>query len=241
MRWLLCLLLVVGGWLAGDVGSAQTVAAPETRASTPAGMLFDATAGTLPTAQGWVYLTNPLLNCTATTCITPGALVLDTTPADKGSAGYFCSGHPQMPRLDAAVGYRVRIDLRIVREEHLKPQRAGFSLLVLGHDHRGIELAFWEQEIFAQSGPDFQRSESARFDTTARRTAYLLSVAGDKYALSADGKQLLSGALRNYFDHGHPVYRLANIVFIGDDTSSAAAQVEVGTIAVDGGVPNGTH
>ena len=63
-------------------------------------------------------------------------------------------------------------------------------------------------------------------------TEYALAIAGNSYTLSANGLPVLSGPLRNYPDVAHPVYGLTNFLFFGDDTSSAAARIELASIEV---------
>ena len=42
--------------------------------------------------------------------------------------------------------------LKLLSETHSTNDRAGLSLIVLSSDLRGIELGFWTNEIWAQSG-----------------------------------------------------------------------------------------
>lgn len=192
--------------------------------------LYDVSPRTLPGEQGWLYLTRPLVGSTAVQTFRSGATLLDTMLEARDTAGYFGQSHPKKPTLDRKAGYAVRFSARLEAERHLNRHRAGFSVIALSSDMRGIELAFWETEIWAQSGPDFKHAEGAARDTTDRLTPYELRVAGDRYALLADGRSILNGALRDYSTHWHPVYRLANLLFFGDDTASAAARVELGSI-----------
>lgn len=216
-------------WAQGPAAADAAGAALPSLEPLKRGTLFDASARTLPHLQGWVYLTKPLMGSTATATLGSSGLILDTTTSIEGSAGYFCS---VAPRLEAAEGYRLRWTLRVQSERHRTPHRAGFSVLVLGHDRRGIELGFWQDEVFAQSGADFRHAEAAAFDTSARLVPFELRVSGDRYRLQAAGRPILAGPLRSYVAHWHPVYRLANIVFLGDDTNSACARVELGSVEV---------
>jgi hypothetical protein len=199
--------------------------------------LYDASAGTLPTEQGWLYLTRPLFGVAATQAFRDGAAVLDTMQETRETAGYFSQSQPKKPVLDREAGYAVRFTVRLAAERHRSQHRAGFSVLVLSSDTRGIELAFWEDEIWAQSGPDFKHAEGIARDTTAALTSYELRVAGDRYTLLAKGKPILNGPLRDYSSHWHPVYRMSNLLFFGDDTNSAAARVELGSLELVTGQP----
>lgn len=205
--------------------------------------LYDGTLGTLPGAQGWLYLTTPLIGAAATQTAAGGVTTLDTTPVTGEMAGYFGSLHPSIPVLDRVAGYTVTIDLRVLSEVHVSNDRAGFSIIALSQDLEGLELAFWEDEIWVQSGPAFLHAEGVAFDTTNAMTQFALTILGTNYFLFADGTQILTGALRNYSAFGPP-YTLANFLFFGDDTSSAAAEVEIATVGLRTGadvvLPNTT-
>ena len=200
-----------------------------------AGVLYDGSLGTVPGAQGWLYLTDPLFGASAIESLDTGVVVLDSTPATSDSAGYFSSLHPGVGVLDRSVGYRVRFDVEIVSESHVSSHRAGFSVIALSSDKIGIELAFWEDEVWAQSGPTFTHAEGAPLTTTAM-TDYALAIAGGSYHLSANGAPVLSGPLRDYSSHPHPTYSLTNFLFFGDDTSSADAEIRLAWIEI-GSIP----
>lgn len=194
-----------------------------------AGVLYDGTLGTLPGSQGWFYLADPLFSATQT--LDTGVTVLDTTPPTNDSAGYFSTFHPGVPVLDRDTGYRVRFDVEIVSENHLSANRAGFSVIALSSDKLGIELGFWEDEIWAQSGPGFTHAEGAASTTTAM-IRYDLLVLASGYDLLANGSPVLSGSLRDYSSHPHPVYSSTSFLFFGDDTSSADAEIRLARIEV---------
>ena len=135
-------------------------------------------------------------------------------------------------------GYTVRFDARLISESHSSTDRAGFSIIALGSDLAGIELGFWEGQVWAQSGADFQHAEEASFDTTAEMVTYQLAVLGTEYTLYADGAELLTGSLRDYSAHENLVYSQSDFLFFGDNTTSAAGSVELGPISVlDAAVP----
>lgn len=199
-------------------------------------VLFDGSTNTRPDQQGWFYLTNPTVGSSATATAGGGVTTLDTTAVIGDQAGYFSritglGSHPLMPTLDRASGYTVRLDARLVSEAHASDDRAGFSLIVLGEDLRGVELGFWTNEVWAQAdSPLFTHAEGAAFNTTVA-TRYDLSVLGDSYTLFAGGSPLLTGALRDYSAFGPP-YTTRSFLFVGDDTSSAGARVELARIGV---------
>jgi hypothetical protein len=199
------------------------------------------------TAQGWIYLTDPILGAQATHSFGSGVHTLDSTPATGDSAGFFTRidalgfVHPQMPTLDRQSGYTVRFEVRVDSEAHSSNNRAGFSFLAVGDDLRAIELAFWTNEIWAQSGPNSTDASEALFSHTVESsgtvdttplTLYELRVLGDSYALWSGQTQLLSGPMRDYSSHSHPVYSQANTIFLGDDAGSAAAEVGIAYVEV---------
>ncbi|MHC4623353.1 MAG: choice-of-anchor Y domain-containing protein [Planctomycetota bacterium] len=204
-------------------------------------VLYDGSLGAgdqTPSGQGWWYLTDPISGALATQSASGGITTLDTTPVISESAGYFST--PLMLTLDrSGDGYTVRFDTRIVSETHNNDDRAGFSVLALSSDLKGVEIAFWPNEIWAQlDAPLFTHGEGATFDTTAGLVQYDLAINGDSYALYADGSMTLQGALRDYSAHSHPVYSMPNILFFGDDSSSAAGVSQLAYIEVlDSAVP----
>lgn len=134
-------------------------------------------------------------------------------------------------------GYTVDFHARLDSETHAGNDRAGFSVIALSSDLMGIELGFWGDEVWAQSGADFLHAEGAAFDTSAT-VHYQLAILGSDYTLYADGSALLTGSLRDYSAHASEVYSQPDFLFFGDDTSSAGATVGLGGISVlDSAVP----
>jgi len=217
---------------------ATTCAAPAA-----ADVLFDAARGTPPSSQGFLFLTDPLLTALASEAMVGSHVVLDSTPDTAEKAGWFASfppfrfRHPDLPVLDRGEGYAVAFDVRVEREDHVSDDRAGFSVIVLSEDVLGVELAFWQDEIWAQSdAPLFTHGESAAHDTTAALTRYTLEVDGTDYALSTDGAPLLAGSLRDYSSFGPP-YDFPSFLFVGDDTSSGDTRSELSLVAICAGPP----
>ncbi len=212
--------------------------------------LYQGSLGTTPDNQGWKYGTWPL-TATPPRSASGGVTTLDTTSLIGDSAGYSTRQlfplpdyvHPSLPPLDRDAGYDVLVDVQVQQETHTSDDRAGFSLLVLGDDLWGIELGFWEDQVWAQSGPDFTKAESAAIDTTDHLTQYELSILGNGYSLSADGNPLLTGSLRDYSSAAggsnllRAVYAWDNLIFLGDNTSSAAAEFDLSYVEVLAAVP----
>lgn len=200
-------------------------------------ILFDGALGTRPDQQGWSWLTNPFFGAQATRTAGGDATILDTTPLIGEMAGWFANlpplpRHPDLPALDRVAGYRVQWDLLMLSETHVSNDRAGFSVLVLGDDLLGVEIAFWPGEVWIQDDePIFTHGEGAAFDTTRARTRYALEVNGDRYALLADGSPLFEGILRDYSTFGTP-YDITNFVFFGDDTGSGATLARLARVEI---------
>lgn len=139
------------------------------------------------------------------------------------------------PVLDRNTGYQLSFTSELVSESRAAAadkngdgldDRAGFSVIVIGNDQKGIELGFWSDRIWAQNDgksqqkpslePDsspqdplrtfFTQGEGVSFNTQ-QDVQYDLSVQGDLYRLLADNSVILTGQLRDYsdFDPGEQV------------------------------------
>ncbi len=111
----------------------------------------------------------------------------------------------------------------------------------------GIELAFWAGEIWAQDddtqgGSLFTHAEGVAYTTTVFST-YDLYIISDTYKLQANNESLLNGRLRDYSNFGglppivpDPIrdpYEIPNLIFLGDDTSSASARFKLDYVALE--------
>lgn len=171
---------------------------------------------------------------------------LDSTGLTADSAGYFIAGTPNSPLgapLDRATGFTVWLDLHLISEEHSgSNDRAGFSLIVISDDKKGLEIGFWENRVWVQDDDPalFVQAEGVETDTTSGFFRYGVWVRGADYQIWKNGAPILTGSLRNYtaFDSQELViqilnpYRTANFLFFGDNTSSAEAISEVAHVAV---------
>jgi hypothetical protein len=232
-RWLTLTYLVLCYLV---MAASSSAAAP---AATAPIVLYDGALGTLPDAQGFTFLAVPSVSPT----VSNGATILDTSR--NTYAGYFSRSTPQLV-LDRVVGYTISFTVQVEQEDHSGSDRnndeiedrAGFSLIVLSSDKRGIELGFWKDRIWAQEGGTgstlFTQAEGAAFDTQSGRRPYTLAVQGDTYALSSNGAPILSGNLRDYTALSSPPdpYETPNLIFLGDDTSSASAKIQLAYVAV---------
>lgn len=196
-------------------------------------VLYDGSVNTTPGSQGWLYLTNPLTGSGATQTAANGATTLDTTANQASQAGYFSTTLAAMPTLNSSTGWTVSIDARIMLESHSNTNRSGFSLIVLDSVHRGIELEFWSDQVWAQSdNPLFTHSETAFLDTTQARNRYSLSVLSNNYQLYQGGQLILSSATRDYSSFGAP-YTSTNFLFFGDNSASSLSRTEIARVAFD--------
>src|SRR5262245_14133805 len=162
---------------------AALAASPSAPAAAATTTLYDGALGGTPNTQGaFLYLTHsaspPLA---ASQSFANGATTLTTTLKISDQAGYFDFS---LPQADRAAGFAVRFTAQVLEEDHSgSDDRAGFSVIVLDKDHQGIELGFWEDQVWAQSGPQFTRAETTTLDTTTALIDYTLIVQGNNYTL----------------------------------------------------------
>ena len=205
-------------------------------------VLYDGALGTLPSTQGWLYGDTPLFSSDATQAMTgntPNSVNMDSTTTITDSSGYFSdalpllSPHPNLPILNRNQGYHVNFGLEVLSETHVNNDRAGFSIIALSSDNIGIEMAFWENEIWAQHDGDplFTHGEKITHTTTVQ-TLYDLFIFNNNYELRADDNLILTGLLRDYSAHSNAIYSKTNFLFFGDDTSSASANINLDSFSV---------
>ncbi|MBW4561888.1 MAG: hypothetical protein KME32_12185 [Mojavia pulchra JT2-VF2] len=188
-----------------------------------------------PAEQGWLYFRSSVLPIPSAIATNEGT-ILDTTGTNSNYAGYF----RQSPViLERTKGYNVTFRVQIHSESHTAMNRAGFSVIVTSnklvnepHPH-GIELGFWENNIWVQN-VGFTRGENVFYNTKASGQIYNLSVKDGNYQLFANGsaRPILKGKLRQYtgfappFGYKNP-YTTPNLIFMGDNTTSAKAKVTI--------------
>ena len=176
-----------------------------------------------------------------------GMTTLDSTASDSISAGFstVTSSRSTPFILDNARGYTVGFDIQVNTENHSNPaadknadglaDRSGVNLIVLGSDHKGLELAFWQDEIWPQQdNPLFihnaLKERAQGVSLTSLLTHYDLRIQGNNYVLAnGGGTVLLTGNLRDYAANGAPAlpYAGQNFLFLGDDTTSARGSVGI--------------
>jgi hypothetical protein len=190
--------------------------------------LYDASPGQTPVDQGWSFVPLPamLVNMSAVA----GGTSLQTTTSNSAYAGFFRSGNV----LNRVTGYSLNFNVRIDSEAHANNNRSGFSVIALSSDLQGIELSFWTNEIFAKESdiPTFSHAEGLLADTTILRN-YQLTIQGNGYTLTGSGlASPLTGVLRDYSADNTGVYDTPNFLFFGDDTTSAGANILLGSISL---------
>lgn len=145
------------------------------------------------------------------------------------------------PSLDRNAGYNLNFTVKInsqVNDGTNGPYRAGFSIIALSSDKRGIEIGFRNNDIFSQASSAFNtigEQYTPASTLLANLTNYNLSVSGNTYTLTSGSTNILSGSLRDYTTatgFGSDVYRTSNFIFLGDDTTSARANVDIKYVAL---------
>ncbi len=214
-----------------------TLGVASTAAPTKSTVLYNGALGSTPDAQGWAY--GGLASPTAS----GGATTLDTTGSAQIQAGFsasqagFLGSTAPVPALSRTRGFTLTFAVQVQSEAHSGSDRAGFSVIALADDARGIELGFWQNQIWAQEGGTaklFTHAEGAAFDTTGGLIGYELAIRGDTYRLSSGGQPILSGPIRDYSAATGLLdpYETPSYLFFGDDTTSAAASIRLASVGV---------
>jgi hypothetical protein len=210
--------------------------------------LYDATLNQFPESQPWLFYA---ADSSSGGSVSKNLTVLGTELSTNETARAGWSNtipilntwkNPAFPILNPAEGFALEWSMQILSENHNSTDRAGTSLILLGSNGRGIELGFWTHEIWAQNAnPLFTHGESAGFDLTAGAHDFRLEIIGDQYLLSSGQNLLLSGITRDYSAFGSAPYSLQNYFFLGDNTTSAGATSQFGSIRLLTNVPETGH
>lgn len=207
-------------------------------------VLYDAASGTVPGEALMDFTDFP--PGAALQSYSEGAVVLDTTLSGRETYAGWVSGQAitaEFPSLDAASGVQLEFTLQVESEIHGRNNRAGFNVILLDQGARGVEMAFWEDEIWVQNddqtGGLFTRGEGAVFATTSGPVRYQITLLEDTYALTANAAPILTGPIRDYssFDGFPDPYETPDFLFMGDDTTSAQARIRLGFVSVTGAGP----
>ncbi|MDZ7960220.1 MAG: hypothetical protein RMY34_20445 [Aulosira sp. DedQUE10] len=194
-----------------------------------------------PAQQRWLYLSSFVIPVPSAIATNQGT-ILDSSGTNANYAGYF---RPSPMILDRSKGYTVTFKVQINSESHSSMNRAGFSIIVISNklasepQPYGLELGFWENSIWAQN-VGFTRGENVSYNTKALAQTYKLSIKDGKYQLFVNGitTPILTGNLRQYTGFTPPAgypnpYTMPNLVFLGDDTTSAKAKVTIVSVEVN--------
>jgi uncharacterized repeat protein (TIGR02543 family) len=190
--------------------------------------------------QGFTYAALDLSNYSVPTGLhtaTNGKTLFDTTSSINYYAG-FTGKADVVPTLDPSTGFKLTFTLQIEEETHTSNDRAGWSVILLGKDKKGIEVGFWTDTVWVQADdPLFTHSESVAFDTTGSLKTYELSIQGTTYTLKTGGTTLLTGLTRDYTAFDPPTglpnfYQQANFVFLGDNSSRGMAKASISSVAI---------
>ena len=226
-------------------------------------VLYQGSTDASPTSRGWLtYQYNPLETAPQVTSTTGagGQTTFDSTsdsattpdPDDDEEGGWSnYSYNPiletssmvnsSFPSMNPATGFSVSWDLAITSESNTSTDRAGFDVIVLGSDKKGVELGYWGNDVWAQTyNSGFERDGTQdsniqnddTFDTGPGIIDYTLTVLGGNYTLQANGSTILTGTTHDYTASDMLPYTLPNFVFMGDDTSEASAKAEFSSLTV---------
>lgn len=207
-------------------------------------VLYDASSGSIPSETLMDFTDFP--PGAASLAYSDGTTVLDSGSSGRDTyAGWVSSQATtaDFPVLDRASGFQLNFTLKLENESHTKNNRSGFSVILLDQEAKGIEISFWENEIWVQSddrtGGLFTHGESVPFGTDTGVTAYQLTIAGDTYTLTGNSQPLLTGPVRDYgaFEGFPDPYETPNFLFLGDDTTSARSRVLLSYVSIRGTEP----
>ncbi|TAF57271.1 MAG: hypothetical protein EAZ60_07505 [Oscillatoriales cyanobacterium] len=215
--------------------------------------LYKGANGNTPSAQNWLSLTN--LNLISPTIVASeiysgNGVNLNSTAANSIYAGYTNNpANPLFPPLDRTSGFSLDFNLQIISEARTNSNRAGFSIVAVTSDRKAIEIGFQQLSattgnIFAQGDgitPNpggqinglFLAAENVAYNTN-NAFDYTLRVQGDNYFLSEGGDIILTGPLRDYsaFSGAIDPYETPNFLFLGDDTTSAQANINLTRVSL---------
>lgn len=199
-----------------------------------AAVLYQPSGTQFPEDQGWLSYfslgTAPVRSADSTK--TTFSTSFDTQAGWSNRTVLTTLVNPSFPNLDRTAGFTLNFGVKVVTESHNSTDRAGFSVILLASDHLGIELGFWPTEIWAQSST-FTHAEgtAGTYDTTVARN-YSLTIQGSTYTLNDGSSNILTGSLRDYSTAMSIPYGLGNYLFVGDNTTSATASIELTGLSI---------
>ena len=192
-------------------------------------VLYDASGGQkVSQFGGWTVLPTTFESFSSSTTL------YDTSASNTLQGGFSRSDQALSRLLGLSLGFTLKVDSEI-HDGANGPNRSGVSVIAITSDLMGIELGFWTDRVWAQSGPAFTKAEEGFFNTTVALANYSLQILGGNYQLLANGAPVVSGPLRDYSSFGAP-YNNPNFLFFGDDTTSArgsfrTSRITLGSVA----------
>jgi hypothetical protein len=189
-----------------------------------------------------------------------GGVTLNTSSSELSQAGYAnytplgALVNSSFPVLDNNTGYTLSFQVKINAQTNNGTNganRAGFSVIVLGSDKKGIEIGFRNpntqgggttpdvfSQAFSLANPFTVGEQNASLSGILNQlNTYDLTVLNNTYTLKNGSTTLITGALRDYTaaavaNTPTAVYALSNFLFLGDDTTSAGASVDIQSITL---------
>ncbi len=226
--------------------------------------LYDGNSGVTPnnyTSSPWLTFASannvsPYTLSTQAVNSSNKSTTLDSSSADSIYAGYSNYNLPilvnsSFPTLDRNAGYQLTFTVKINSQANdgtNGANRSGFSVIALSSDKKGIEIGFRTSDIFSQADYKFQSIGEQVTSSTVSNiatllgnlTTYDLNISGNTYTLSSGTTTLLNGALRDYTSASGSytgVYKIPNFIFLGDDTTSAQANIDLANVSLTTPVP----
>lgn len=179
------------------------------------------------------------------------AVRFDTTASMGYQGGYsnhlFAPVNAGFPTLNRHFGYSVGFRLEMLSESsnpNKTEPRAGFSIIAVSSDvgsgtASSIEIGFRNGSVFSQNDTfTAVAEENSGFNPVGiGMVDYRLQVLGSSYELWAGELLVLSGGLRDYTGFEPPFgfpdpYEIPNYLFLGDNTTSAQADILLQRITV---------
>lgn len=207
-------------------------------------VLYDAASGDIPDTSVIGFTAFPPEG--ASLNYEDGSTVIDTSISGTDTYAGWVAGAATtdgFPILDSTVGFQVKFTLQVESEIHESGNRSGFSVIILDNNAKGIEMSFWQNEIWVQhdgtTGGLFTHGEGVAFDTTSSMVDYQITIIGNTYTLTANAQPLLTESIRDYsaFDRFPDPYETPNFLFLGDDTTSAQARARLRFLSITGTEP----
>src|SRR5215211_7472575 len=112
-------------------------------------VLYDASSGHLPSSSMMTFTDFPPGSALLT--YAEDESILDTTLSSADTfAGWVSNPTTStgFPILDPTTGFQLNFTMQVESETHVNKNRAGFSVIVLDQNAKGIEISFWENEIW---------------------------------------------------------------------------------------------